>query len=190
MKILQRTLTATDASNLYQNMLCDNTGLKIYYKFEAGELSTLIDYSGGNRHAIAMSTSLPTTTGTTHTTVPYIETGYSCHCTGTGFTGTNCTVNIDDCTTSPCLNGGTCVDGINSYQCSCATGYTGTNCHVPSGICYGINTAARTGYSTGTGNIVFTRETSLPAGRYGSYTHLLSHIFLHICLYTIILIYC
>ena len=29
---------------------------------------------------------------------------------------------------SSCLNGGTCVDGINSYTCSCVAGYTGSNC--------------------------------------------------------------
>ena len=27
-----------------------------------------------------------------------------------------------------CLNGATCVDGIGSYTCDCATGYTGLNC--------------------------------------------------------------
>jgi hypothetical protein len=31
---------------------------------------------------------------------------YACTCAG-GWTGTDCTVNIDDCATSPCLNGGT-----------------------------------------------------------------------------------
>jgi len=29
---------------------------------------------------------------------------------------------------SSCLFGGTCIDGVNSYQCSCAPGYTGSNC--------------------------------------------------------------
>ena len=29
---------------------------------------------------------------------------------------------------SSCLNGGSCVDGINTYTCSCAAGYTGSNC--------------------------------------------------------------
>ncbi|MCU0692932.1 MAG: hypothetical protein MUF54_16150, partial [Polyangiaceae bacterium] len=42
--------------------------------------------------------------------------------------GTNCEINVDDCSSAPCQNGGTCTDGINSYSCSCATGYTGTNC--------------------------------------------------------------
>ena len=35
---------------------------------------------------------------------------------------------IDECASSPCQNGGTCVDGVNEYSCTCAAGYTGTNC--------------------------------------------------------------
>jgi Notch-like protein len=37
-------------------------------------------------------------------------------------------VNIDDCAGAPCQNGGTCVDGVNAYTCTCPAGYTGTNC--------------------------------------------------------------
>ena len=35
---------------------------------------------------------------------------------------------IDDCANSPCLNGGTCTDGVNSYQCTCIAGFNGANC--------------------------------------------------------------
>ena len=35
---------------------------------------------------------------------------------------------IDDCAPQPCLNGGTCSDGINEYSCDCLPGYSGTNC--------------------------------------------------------------
>ena len=35
---------------------------------------------------------------------------------------------IDDCASSQCQNGGTCVDGINSYSCNCVPGYAGDNC--------------------------------------------------------------
>ena len=40
----------------------------------------------------------------------------------------NCQINIDDCVTGPCMNGGTCVDGLRSYSCQCPVGYTGANC--------------------------------------------------------------
>lgn len=35
---------------------------------------------------------------------------------------------IDDCYSYPCLNGGTCVDGVNSYTCTCKHLFNGTNC--------------------------------------------------------------
>ncbi len=31
---------------------------------------------------------------------------------------------------SLCLNGGTCVDGVNAYRCRCARGFTGKNCQI------------------------------------------------------------
>ena len=40
---------------------------------------------------------------------------------------TDC-LDIDECGSSPCDNGGTCTDQIDSYICSCAPGYTGTHC--------------------------------------------------------------
>ncbi|MGB0592077.1 MAG: PKD domain-containing protein, partial [Myxococcota bacterium] len=47
-----------------------------------------------------------------------------------GFTGSGCTVNIDDCADSPCLNGGTCTDGVASFTCACAAGFEGETCDV------------------------------------------------------------
>ncbi|KAL4219251.1 DNA repair protein Rad9 [Mactra antiquata] len=35
---------------------------------------------------------------------------------------------IDDCYSHPCNNGGTCIDGTNSYTCQCPHLYNGTNC--------------------------------------------------------------
>ena len=37
-------------------------------------------------------------------------------------------IDEDDCKTSPCQNGGTCVDGTNKYTCNCKAGFTGDNC--------------------------------------------------------------
>ena len=40
-------------------------------------------------------------------------------------------MNIDDCASHPCLNGGTCADGINTFTCTCAAGFNGTTCATP-----------------------------------------------------------
>ena len=37
---------------------------------------------------------------------------------------------INECSPNPCLNGATCVDGINGYTCNCQPGYTGVNCQI------------------------------------------------------------
>ena len=37
-------------------------------------------------------------------------------------------LDIDDCANHTCANGGLCVDGINTYTCSCSAGYTGERC--------------------------------------------------------------
>jgi len=37
---------------------------------------------------------------------------YICDCQDTGFNGTNCQDNIDDCASNPCQHGSSCQDGI------------------------------------------------------------------------------
>ncbi|XP_015761109.1 PREDICTED: sushi, von Willebrand factor type A, EGF and pentraxin domain-containing protein 1-like isoform X1 [Acropora digitifera] len=51
---------------------------------------------------------------------------YQCNCQA-GFTGPDCNINVDECSSSPCVHG-TCEDGINQYDCVCSKGYWGTNC--------------------------------------------------------------
>lgn len=40
-------------------------------------------------------------------------------------TGHNCSVDVNECESSPCQNEGNCQDLINSYQCECLDGFTG-----------------------------------------------------------------
>jgi len=37
-------------------------------------------------------------------------------------------LDVDECSSNPCENGGTCTDGVNGFTCSCLAGYTGTTC--------------------------------------------------------------
>lgn len=48
----------------------------------------------------------------------------------TGFTGTQCEININECENNPCLNGGTCTDKINGFTCACALGFSGSRCQI------------------------------------------------------------
>ena len=40
-----------------------------------------------------------------------VQPGFQCFCLP-GFTGGRCERNVDDCGSNPCMNGGTCVDGV------------------------------------------------------------------------------
>uniref|UniRef100_A0A1A8IH13 Delta-like protein n=1 Tax=Nothobranchius kuhntae TaxID=321403 RepID=A0A1A8IH13_NOTKU len=59
---------------------------------------------------------------------------FSCSC-DLGFTGTYCHENVNDCASSPCKNGGTCIDGINSFECVCPDGWEGTICEADVNEC-------------------------------------------------------
>jgi Notch-like protein len=74
------------------------------------------------------------------TSQPY---NYDCYCFP-GFGGTYCENNVDDCLYRPkdypfnlrhCANGGSCIDGIQSYTCLCPHGTTGKECELFSIFC-------------------------------------------------------
>ncbi|XP_078282273.1 LOW QUALITY PROTEIN: protein crumbs homolog 2a [Rhinoraja longicauda] len=62
--------------------------------------------------------------------------GYVCLC-GQGFTGENCTININECASGPCENEGTCEDQTNGFHCRCASGFTGVMCQANINECEG-----------------------------------------------------
>nr|XP_043900380.1 sushi, nidogen and EGF-like domain-containing protein 1 isoform X1 [Solea senegalensis] len=52
---------------------------------------------------------------------------FTCSCLA-GFTGRRCQIDVNECASHPCQNGGTCQDQINSFICQCLPGYTGSLC--------------------------------------------------------------
>ena len=43
-----------------------------------------------------------------------------------------CFVVPNYCSSNPCMNGGTCTDGVDSYICECDSGYAGDDCEATS----------------------------------------------------------
>ncbi|CAH1785690.1 unnamed protein product [Owenia fusiformis] len=66
---------------------------------------------------------------------------FSCRCKPGYYDPNNSTGNstqcleIVECDSSPCQNGGTCQDGVNGYNCSCSPGYEGVNCQTEINEC-------------------------------------------------------
>ncbi|XP_048460745.1 sushi, nidogen and EGF-like domain-containing protein 1 [Rhincodon typus] len=52
---------------------------------------------------------------------------YTCSCRA-GFTGRRCQIDVDECSSYPCHNNGTCRDGQNAFTCQCPAGFTGLLC--------------------------------------------------------------
>ena len=59
----------------------------------------------------------------------------ACACAA-GYSGGRCEANIDECASAPCLHGGACADGADSFSCSCAASYSGDLCEVPTADYY------------------------------------------------------
>ncbi|PVD19033.1 hypothetical protein C0Q70_21592 [Pomacea canaliculata] len=56
------------------------------------------------------------------------STHFHCACLP-GFTGSHCEVDVNDCASSPCVNG-LCVDEVGGYTCYCRPGFHGQRCEL------------------------------------------------------------
>ena len=53
---------------------------------------------------------------------------YTCVC-DVGYTGHDCDIEINECDSKPCDNGGECTDVEEGFSCSCAAGFYGKTCN-------------------------------------------------------------
>ncbi|KAI4580414.1 hypothetical protein MJT46_001782 [Ovis ammon polii x Ovis aries] len=59
---------------------------------------------------------------------------YTCSCLS-GFTGRTCHLDVNECASHPCQNGGTCTHGVNSFSCQCPAGFRGPTCETAQSPC-------------------------------------------------------
>ncbi|CDR00207.1 unnamed protein product [Oncorhynchus mykiss] len=52
-----------------------------------------------------------------------------------GYTGENCEMEVNECQSHPCQNGGTCIDLVGHYICSCPPGTLGVLCEINEDDC-------------------------------------------------------
>eukprot|EP01052_Picozoa_sp_SAG31_P001136 SAG31_NODE_37_length_31616_cov_38.688359_10_plen_1872_part_00 len=77
-----------------------------------------------------------------HVCAPSIAlSSFSCRCLP-GYAGDRCEIDVDECVSNPCMNGGECVESAtgnqsnpDEYSCNCLGGFSGNQCDVDNDEC-------------------------------------------------------
>ncbi|PAA56388.1 hypothetical protein BOX15_Mlig014016g1, partial [Macrostomum lignano] len=56
--------------------------------------------------------------------------GFQCLCPS-GFVGDTCSIDVNECLSAPCANGGSCVNTEGGYSCQCPASFEGRHCELP-----------------------------------------------------------
>ncbi|XP_046552994.1 sushi, von Willebrand factor type A, EGF and pentraxin domain-containing protein 1-like isoform X1 [Haliotis rubra] len=62
------------------------------------------------------------------------QNGTMCVCPA-GYIGSWCETEVLECVSSPCINNGTCTEGVGNFTCNCSSGYTGIFCELDIDAC-------------------------------------------------------
>lgn len=71
--------------------------------------------------------------------------GYDCICPSSSYTGVHCEIQINKCSLNPCMNGGTCIDGLDNFMCICPPWYAGLTCSERTDPCLNHSNCANRG---------------------------------------------
>ena len=124
----------------------DNFGTNIAMSGDGSKLTSVGESNVGNGDKVRVWDSVPASpcqnggvcSQTSDGTTPALDSFY-CDCTGTGYDGTVCLDDFDECAANgglgACVNGAVCSDSLSDptiaigvYQCNCPAGWQGPNC--------------------------------------------------------------
>ncbi|XP_074606670.1 uncharacterized protein LOC141859710 [Acropora palmata] len=93
---------------------------------------------------------------------------FSCKCP-LGYSGRHCEIDVNECSSNPCLNDGTCIDLVHGFNCTCPHNFTGIRCELGLGSecnSYFVNQETDRSVTYMTGSSAYKCDRNLAAGWY------------------------